>query len=154
MRLCLAFVLLVWSGCITVVVPPRDADPDTIASLALGRAQRETEAQQVVLRRESLDAITATAARIATDLQAWALKPTAFGGGGGGLDGATLERLGYGYLYPTDGDRYHTPDGTFWLTQDGDAVLVHGESRVFGYGVIARVAGTSWRDLSLTVQPR
>jgi hypothetical protein len=72
----------------------------------------------------------------------------AFGGGDGGVAGATLERLGY----PTDGGRYHTPDGTFWLVQDSGALLVHGESQVFGHSVTARVAGTTWRDLSLSVQ--
>lgn len=147
MRPYFALALLLVSGCVTVVLPPRDADPDSIARVTRGRAQREAEAQQVVLRRESVEAITTTAARIASDVQAWALKPAAFGGGDGVLNGASLERLGY----PTDGGRYHTPDGTFWLVQDSGAVLVHGESRVFGDGVIARVAGTNWRDLSLSV---
>jgi histidinol dehydrogenase len=73
MRPCLALALLL-SGCVTVVISPRDADPDFIARVTLGRAQREAEAQQVMLRRESLEAITATAARIASDVQAWALK--------------------------------------------------------------------------------
>lgn len=141
-------VLLSLAGCVIVAVPPQGAD--STARIALGRAQRDDEAQQVVLRRESLDAITATAARLAADVQAWALKPAAFGGGDGRLLGVTFERLGY----PTDDDRYTTSDGAFRLVHDNGVVLVHGESRLFGHGVTARVAGTNWRDLSLSVWSR
>ncbi len=141
-------LFLLLAGCVTVVLPSDGGDPDGIARRTLGRGQRVAEEQQAELRRESLDAVAATAVRIASDVQAWALKPAAFGGGDGGLDGVTFEKLGY----PTDGDRYHTPDGEFWLARDGIAVLVHGESRSFGHGVIAHVVGVDWRDLSLTVR--
>ena len=144
----LAFACLVLAGCVTVVVAPSDAAPS--ASRALARGQRDAEAQQAGLRRDNLDAITETAARIAADVQAWALKPAAFGGGDGDVRGVTFERLGY----PTDDSLYVTPHGAFGLAPDGDAVLVHGESRIFGHGVTARVDGTGWRDLSLTVRPR
>ena len=74
----IAFLL---SGCITVVVPPGDADGSASARQALERGQRHTEQRQVERRQESLDAISNTAVRIASDTQAWAMKPAQFGGG-------------------------------------------------------------------------
>jgi hypothetical protein len=143
-------LLLLSAGCVTVVVPLDGSDPGSMARRTLTRAQRVAEVQQAELRRESLDALATTAVRIASDVQAWALKPAAFGGGDGGLSGVTFEQLGY----PTQNGHYHTPDGVFRLAQDGDAVLVQGEGHVFGHVVIARVAGVGWRDLSLTIQSR
>lgn len=47
-------------------------------------------------RRQQLrDAAHNDAVRLASDLQAWGLKPLAFQGGNGSLNGATLTRLGY-----------------------------------------------------------
>jgi hypothetical protein len=149
MRFSLALILLL-SGCVTIVLPVREETPDVIARRTLRRGQREAEERQAELRGESLDALAKTAVRVASDVQAWALKPAAFGGGDGALDGVTLDQLGY----IADGDRYHTLDGVFWLAPDSAAVLIHGESHVFGHSVTARVAGLSARDLSLTVRPR
>ena len=46
-------------------------------------------------KKANADAITNDVIRIASDAQAWALKPTAFGGGNGAFTGVTLEKLGY-----------------------------------------------------------
>ena len=46
-------------------------------------------------KKANADAITNDVIRIASDAQAWALKPTAFGGGNGKFTGVTLSKLGY-----------------------------------------------------------
>lgn len=76
-------------------------------------------------RKAATDAAVSDALRIATDLQAWALKPEAFGGGGGDLQKGgtpvTFADLGYpekgsgtyGYVGT---DQYVTPNGCFELS--------------------------------------
>ena len=59
-----------------------------------------------------------------------------------------MEKLGYSIK----GDRYHTLDGTFWLTREDEGVHVHGESPVFGQAVTVRVTGFEYTDLALSVQ--
>lgn len=44
--------------------------------------------------KANVDAMTNDAIRIASDAQAWALKPEAFGGGDGEFTGVTLTKLG------------------------------------------------------------
>ena len=81
-------------------------------------------------QKAATDAAVSDALRIATDVQAWALKPEAFGGGGGDLqkgsgEGATpvtFADLGYpakgendAYGYE-DNDTYVTPNGCFELS--------------------------------------
>ncbi|HEX8385628.1 MAG TPA: hypothetical protein VF576_05570 [Rubricoccaceae bacterium] len=46
-------------------------------------------------KKANSDAITNDVIRIASDAQAWALKPQAFGGGNGVFTGVTLAKLGY-----------------------------------------------------------
>ena len=46
-------------------------------------------------KKANSDAITNDVIRIASDAQAWNLKPQAFGGGNGVFTGVTLEKLGY-----------------------------------------------------------
>ena len=46
-------------------------------------------------KKSNSDAITNDVIRIASDAQAWNLKPAAFGGGNGTFTGVTLEKLGY-----------------------------------------------------------
>jgi hypothetical protein len=46
-------------------------------------------------KKANADAITNDVIRIASDAQAWSLKPTAFGGGNGSFANVTFERLGY-----------------------------------------------------------
>ena len=145
----LPLLALALSGCITVVVPPDDAaDGAASARMALEQGQRRTEARQIERRQANLDAISNMAVRIASDVQAWALKPTQFGGGGRSMDGVTLEKLGY----RVDGDRYINLDGTFWLTEEEEGVHVHGDAPVFGHGVTVRVTGFEYTDLALSVR--
>ena len=46
-------------------------------------------------KKSNSDAITNDVIRLASDAQAWALKPQAFGGGNGVFTGVTLEKLSY-----------------------------------------------------------
>ncbi|HEX8298612.1 MAG TPA: hypothetical protein VF594_05565, partial [Rubricoccaceae bacterium] len=46
-------------------------------------------------KKANSDAMTNDVIRIASDAQAWNLKPTAFGGGNGAFTGVTFEKLGY-----------------------------------------------------------
>ena len=46
-------------------------------------------------KKATSDAITNDVIRVASDAQAWALKPAAFGGGNGVFTGLTLAKLGY-----------------------------------------------------------
>ena len=46
-------------------------------------------------KKANADAMTNDAIRIASDAQAWSLKPSAFGGGDGKIAGVTLAKLGY-----------------------------------------------------------
>ncbi|BBM68737.1 hypothetical protein [Rhodothermus marinus] len=81
-------------------------------------------------QKAATDAAVSDALRIATDLQAWAMKPEAFGGGGGDLqkggEDVTFADLGYpekgdgAYGYADD-NIYITPNGCFELTIDNAA---------------------------------
>ena len=54
--------------------------------------------------KSNTDARTADAVRVASDAQAWRLKPTTYGGGGGSsFSGITLEQLGYATEATTTG---------------------------------------------------
>ena len=46
-------------------------------------------------KKANADAITNDVIRIASDTQAWTLKPAAFGGGNGSFAGVTFAKLGY-----------------------------------------------------------
>ncbi|ARA93006.1 hypothetical protein AWN76_007435 [Rhodothermaceae bacterium RA] len=74
------------------------------------------------------DAAISDAMRVISDIQAWELKPVAFGGGGGDDDfsGVTFQALG---IDPTDdeGDDdalYETINGCYTLTAGANATLL------------------------------
>lgn len=78
------------------------------------------------------DAAISDAMRLISDIQAWELKPTAFGGGGGDEDfstpqnGLTFQALGIDPTKdddPETEDKYETLSGCFTLTPGQDAVL-------------------------------
>jgi hypothetical protein len=135
------------AGCVTVHVHVGEAGGAEGAGLR--DARRTGERRVSGLRQEALDALTETALRIATDVQAWALRPRAFGGGEGAFLGASFPHLGY----QTDAEgRHHTLDGAFVLVVEGPArVRVVGEGARFGQRVTATVTGTQPEDLRLDV---
>src|SRR6056297_752638 len=66
-------------------------------------------------KKANSDALVNDAVRIASDAQAWKLKPAAFGGGAGvaGMTGFSLQQTGY--EVNTDGD-YENLNGDFTVT--------------------------------------
>jgi len=82
-------------------------------------------------RKANNDALVNDGIRIASDAQAWALKPTAFGGGDGdflsGADDMTLQDLGY---QPDGNDVYGNVNGNFEVTvTDANNITIEGCSR-------------------------
>ncbi|GAB5534725.1 MAG: hypothetical protein Rubg2KO_09740 [Rubricoccaceae bacterium] len=82
-------------------------------------------------RKANNDALVNDGIRIASDAQAWALKPTAFGGGDGdflsGADDMTLQDLGY---QPDANDVYSNVNGNFEVTvTDANNLTIEGCSR-------------------------
>lgn len=74
-------------------------------------------------KKANSDALVNDAIRIASDAQAWKLKPAAFGGGANadGMTGITLQQLGY----EVDGsDVYRNLNGRFSLRTAGSSSLV------------------------------
>ena len=82
-------------------------------------------------RKANNDALVNDGIRIASDAQAWALKPTAFGGGDGdflnGADDMTMQDLGY---QPDANDIYSNVNGNFEVTvTDAQNIVIEGCSR-------------------------
>ena len=90
-------------------------------------------------RKSALDAMTNDAIRISSDIQAWSLKPVAYGGPeeGDGFTDVTLSRLGY----TTDAeDTYATQNGRYALTSTAaDCVRLVGVDPADGSGTPAEV---------------
>ena len=78
-------------------------------------------------RKANNDALINDGIRIASDAQAWALKPTAFGGGDGEYTGLTMDVLGY---QPDANDVYGNVNGNFEVTvDDAQNITIEGCSR-------------------------
>lgn len=123
-------------------------------------------------QKAATDAAVSDALRIATDLQAWAMKPEAFGGGGGDLQkgtaNVTFADLGYpqkgtndAYGYADD-NIYITPNGCFKLTIDNaasvqatiDAYESYGSSGCSGtHYAQVKITGTDVGDVTTVVNP-
>ena len=110
-------------------------------------------------KKSNSDAITNDVIRIASDAQAWALKPAAFGGGNGKFDTVGLEKLGY--TLATNGataGNYGNLNGGYSLgvTAVGTATTT-GTISIVGCNtaqknrVVATVAGTGPSDITTTV---
>ena len=108
-------------------------------------------------KKANADALTNDAIRIASDAQAWALKPTAFGGGNGSFGtayaaGAAVPANAVGLAklgYELTGTSYTNLNGTFTMavTTSGTtaitgAILIAGTNTPRGNGVKTVVCGT------------
>ena len=111
--------------------------------------------------KASADALTQDAIRIASDLQAWKLKPAPFGGqgldggsayGAGDFTNASFTELGYS----ASGGTYTNANGTFEITELANGALIRARSLDFvegaqgqasGQEVVVRVCGTSDDDV-------
>ena len=114
-------------------------------------------------KKANSDAITNDVIRIASDAQAWALKPQAFGGGNGRFDPAgnvvTFAQLGYETgKGGAKAGFYGNLNGAFSLvsTTAGTAsttgtITILGCNKTTGNSVSAAVAGTSPASITTTV---
>jgi hypothetical protein len=104
-------------------------------------------------KKANADAMTNDVIRIASDAQAWALKPTAFGGGNGQFNNADLTKIGYEATSST----YTNLNGDYTMTvTDGagtaiGSVLIAGTNTARGNGVKARVCGTGAANITTVV---
>ena len=91
------------------------------------------------------DALVNDGVRIASDLQAWALKPAAFGGPATSGDFSTVDfaTLGYGA-----GTTYSNINGSYELTAVASDVIIEGTgANANGNTVYVRVCGTAAADI-------
>lgn len=107
-------------------------------------------------KKANSDAITNDVIRIASDAQAWSLKPQAFGGGNGTFEGVTFEQLGYelggGEAAAT---AYGNLNGSYSLTVTGTGtaavIEIVGCDSGNGNTVTADVTGTDPDDITTVV---
>ena len=89
-------------------------------------------------RKANSDALVNDGIRIASDAQAWALKPTAFGGGDGDFvksDGTNMDLSDLGYQPDADGV-YTNVNGNFGIAVNGaqDLTITGCSKTAFGTG--------------------
>ena len=101
-------------------------------------------------KKANSDAMTNDVIRIASDAQAWNLKPTAFGGGNGSFVGVTLEKLGYTV---TSGN-YNNLNGDYQFigTPAAASLVVQGCSATRRNLVQATVTGTGPTQIATLVK--
>ena len=107
-------------------------------------------------RKSSADAMINDGVRIASDTQAWSLKPTAFGGPGElGLAELSFPRLGYTLGgNGCEADEYGTLNGCFVLavsTTDGAVSVTITGTADNGNVVTVTVSGTNPEDITATL---
>ncbi|MBO6576706.1 MAG: hypothetical protein JJ896_13840 [Rhodothermales bacterium] len=115
-------------------------------------------------KKANADALVNDAIRIASDAQAWKLKPAAFGGGASATNwtGLTLLQLGYDVGDNTstqgeaDDDQYENLNGIFDMSASGATLTILGTgyngSTAFNT-VRVTVTGTEPSDITTLVNP-
>jgi len=104
-------------------------------------------------KKANADALVNDAIRIASDAQAWKLKPAAFGGGGslvgdGNFTGLAFEQLGYTV---DASDNYVNLNGEFTMAATGSEVTITGTNAQNENQVEVVVVGTKPEDITTTV---
>lgn len=102
--------------------------------------------------KANADALVNDGVRIASDAQAWALKPAAFGGPVAGEDigDVTFEDLGYS----ATGGTYTNLNGGFTLTSGTACVLISASGNTAAANAIyVVVSGTTPNDIQTEVNP-
>jgi hypothetical protein len=109
-------------------------------------------------KKANADALVNDGIRIASDAQAWKLKPQAFGGGASATDwtGLTLQQLGY-TIDPSTGD-YLNLNGHFSLGASGSTLSICGETNAVASGSVSdinvvqvTVVGTRPEDITTAI---
>ncbi len=116
-------------------------------------------------KKANADAIVNDGLRIASDAQAWKLKPAAFGGGASATNWAGLSLLQLGYSVgnnsstagTADADQYENLNGIYDLSASGatltiDANSYNSDATVFNHVVIA-ITGIATTDITTTINP-
>ena len=101
-------------------------------------------------KKANSDALVNDAVRIASDAQAWVLKPNAFGGGDGDFTNVTFDALGYS----ATGGVYTNLNGKYNLTVDSATQITIDacdEQAGFDNTVQAIVDGTGPGDIATSV---
>ena len=106
-------------------------------------------------KKANADALVNHAIRIASDAQAWMLKPTAFGGGGNSCgtgtcdwSGADFSQLGYA---TGSGGTYSNLNGEFTISATGATLTIVGTSTPNGNEVTVDVTGTTPAAIATSV---
>lgn len=103
-------------------------------------------------KKANADAIVNDVIRIASDAQAWNLKPTAFGGGNGAFTGVDLQKLGYTATGSGAAMNYNNLNGDFRITTvAAGSITIVGCNAARGNRVQATVSGTGPSDITTTV---
>jgi hypothetical protein len=100
-------------------------------------------------KKSNQDALVNDGVRFASDAQAWALKPAAFGGGSGAFTGLTWQDLGY----EISGTTYDNLNGTWLAPQiiSATEVLFAGSNTQANNEVEIRVCGMRSQDIRTSV---
>jgi hypothetical protein len=100
-------------------------------------------------KKSNQDALVNDGVRFASDAQAWALKPDAFGGGSGAFTGLTWQDLGY----EVSGTTYSNLNGDWDAPNviSGTEVLFSGENLQAENAVSIRVCGMRSQDIRTAV---
>ena len=111
-------------------------------------------------KKANADALVNDAVRIASDAQAWKLKPAAFGGGSNAADptnkdftGLSLKQLGYEVGTQTGCTTYGNLNGCFDITPAADKLTIVGKSTANANQVTVVVTGTTPNAIQTTVAP-
>jgi len=102
-------------------------------------------------KKANSDALVNDVVRIASDAQAWNLKPTAFGGGAGSFLGVSFDQLGY---VATSAGIYANLNGQFQLSgiAAGTVTISACDTQAgFDNTVEGIVTGTTPNDIATTV---
>ena len=107
-------------------------------------------------KKANSDALVNDAIRIASDAQAWKLKPKAFGGGAdlegaANFDGLTLMQIGYGAA-GSEADPYENLNGEFVIDADTDGLVITGTNAANENEVEVTVVGTSPENITTVVR--
>lgn len=96
-------------------------------------------------KKANQDALVNDGVRIASDAQAWALKPAAFGGGASStLSAVTFAALGYTTTGTGTATAYTNINGSYQLKASGTGVLITGTgSNSIGNTIYVRVCNTT-----------
>ena len=104
-------------------------------------------------KKANSDALVNDAVRIASDAQAWKLKPAAFGGGAAedGMENFTLEQVGYDIAGGSSSTLYDNINGEFDYTATTTGLIITASSTANDNQVKVGVFGTSPECISTEV---